>query len=76
MAKIDEIKERISYLKNFLTIIIGVLVVTIGGLVNLYRSDEIGVVFWLGIILVAVLVFAALHVMIPIEKHLKRLGEL
>ena len=76
MAEIDEIKERISYLKGFLTIIVGVLAVTIGGLVNLYRIDEIGVIFWLGIILVAVLVFAALRVMIPIEKHLKKLGEL
>jgi len=49
MAKIDETKERISYLKNFLTIIIGTSVVTIGGLANLYLGDKIGVVFGLGL---------------------------
>ncbi len=76
MAELDELKERISYLKNFLTITIGVLVVTIGGLINFYVSAKIGIVFWLGVMLVVVLVFAALRVMAQIENHLKRLGEL
>ena len=76
MAKIDEIKERISYLKNFLTLMIGAVVVTIGGVVNLLLSGKIGVVFWVGLLVVIVLVYAALRVMIQIEKHLKRLGEI
>jgi len=76
MAKIDEIKERISYLKNFLTLMIGAVVVTIGGVVNLLLSGKIGVVFWVGLLVVIVLVYAALRVMIQIEKHLKKLGEL
>ncbi|MDZ7289247.1 MAG: hypothetical protein ONB44_20055 [candidate division KSB1 bacterium] len=76
MAEIDEIKERISYLKNFLTIIVGVLVVTIGGVMNLYLSDKIGMVFWLGIIVVVSLVLASVRLMMLIEKLLKRLGEL
>jgi len=76
MAKIDETKERISYLKIFLTIIIGAVVVTSGGLVNLVLSGNFGVVFWIGLIVVVVLVYAALRVMSHIEKHLKRLGEL
>lgn len=76
MAEIDEVKERISYLKGFLTLIIGILVVTIGGLVNLYRSDEMGIIFWLGLIVIVILVYASLRVMARIEKHLKRLGEL
>jgi len=76
MAKIDETKERISYLKNFLAIIIGTSVVTIGGLVNLYLAGKIGVVFGLGLMLAGVLVYAALRVMALIEKFLKQLGEL
>lgn len=76
MAKIDEIKERISYLKNFLTLMIGAVVVTIGGVVNLLLSGEIGAVFWVGLLVIIVLVYAALRVMIQIEKHLKKLGEL
>jgi hypothetical protein len=70
------IKERISYLKNFLTLIIGAVVVAIGGLVNLFLSGRISVVFWVGLIVVVVLVYAALRVMTQIEKHLRRLGEL
>lgn len=76
MAKIDETKERISYLKNFLTITLGALVITIGGLVNLHLTGEIGLVFWVGILVVAVLSYAAWRIMVQIEKHLKKLGEL
>lgn len=42
MTEIDETKERLSYLKNFLTIFVGVLVVTIGGVSNLYLSEKRG----------------------------------
>jgi len=59
-----------------LTIIIGAVVVTSGGLVNLILSGKLDVVFWIGLIVVVVLVYAALRVMTHIEKHLKRLGEL
>jgi hypothetical protein len=76
MAEIDETKERLSYLKGFLTIIIGVMVVTIGGMMNLYLSDRIGVVFGLGIIVVVALVLTSMRLMMLIEKLLKRLGEL
>jgi hypothetical protein len=55
---------------------IGAVVVTIGGLVNLLLSGKIGVVFWVGLLVVVVLMYAALRVMIQIEKHLKRLGEI
>jgi len=64
MAKIDETKERISYLKNFLTLILGVLVITIGGVVNLYLSGKLGAIFGLGIISVGALVCAALRIML------------
>ncbi len=46
MAAIDEVKERLSYLKSLVTIFVGVLVVTIGGMMNLYLSDRMGTVFW------------------------------
>jgi hypothetical protein len=76
MAKIDETKERISYLKNFLTLIIGAVIITSGGLVNLFLSGNVGVVFWIGLAVIFVLVYAAFRVMIYMEKHLKNLGEL
>ena len=49
MPKTEELKERINYLKGFLTILLGVVVLLSGGLVNLYLSDVINEVFWLGV---------------------------
>ena len=76
MSKVDEIKERIAYLKSFLTILFGTLVLTIGGLVNLYLTNNVSEIFWLGIILVLFVIGAAYRVMVKIENHLKELGEL
>jgi amino acid permease len=76
MAKIDETKERISYLKIFLTITLGALVITIGGLVNLHLAGKIGLVFWMGIWVVAVFLYAAWRIMLHIEKPPTKLGEL
>jgi hypothetical protein len=76
MAAIDETKERLSYLKNFLTIILGALVITIGGLTNLYLSRKLGLIFWLGLISVVSLALVSWRLMSAIEKHLKRLGKL
>jgi hypothetical protein len=76
MAKIDETKERISYLKNFLTMILGALIITIGGVANLFLTEKLGVIFGLGIISIGILVYAALRLIAQIEKHLKDLGEL
>ena len=49
MPKTEELKERINYLKGFLTILLGVVVLLSGGLVNLYLSDVTNEVFWLGV---------------------------
>nr|VFK44244.1 MAG: hypothetical protein BECKTC1821E_GA0114239_10337 [Candidatus Kentron sp. TC] len=40
MSKSEELKERINYLKGFLTVLFGTTVLIIGGLVNLYPSKE------------------------------------
>jgi hypothetical protein len=45
MAKIDETKERISYLKNFLTMTLGALIITIGGVANLFLTEKLGVFY-------------------------------
>ena len=76
MSKLDELKERIAYLKGFLTIAFGLMVLVSGGLINLYMKDNITIIFWLGSLLVFFLMFVLLKVMLKIESYLKKIGEL
>ena len=75
MSKSEEIKERINYLKGFLTILIGIVVLICGGLVSLHLKDQINEVFWLGVSVIALILLVCLVLMIKIENHLKKLGE-
>ena len=76
MPKTEELKERINYLKGFLTILLGVVVLLSGGLVSLYLSDVINEVFWLGVGIVVFILLVCFKVMSKIEGHLKELGRL
>lgn len=55
---------------------LGALVITIGGVANLFLTEKFGVMFGLGTISIGILVYAVLRLMTQIEKHLKDLGEL
>ena len=76
MSRLDEVKERISYLRGFLTIIFAILMLVMGGLVNLYLKSNISEVFWLGFIVILFLLITAFKVMSKIEIHINELGEL
>nr|VFJ65286.1 MAG: hypothetical protein BECKFW1821B_GA0114236_110210 [Candidatus Kentron sp. FW] len=75
MSKSEELKERIGYLKGFLTILLGIIVLMGGGLVGLYLKHETNEVFWFGIGGVAVILSICFRLMAKIENHLKELGD-
>nr|VFK20456.1 MAG: hypothetical protein BECKLPF1236A_GA0070988_102616 [Candidatus Kentron sp. LPFa]VFK34394.1 MAG: hypothetical protein BECKLPF1236C_GA0070990_102665 [Candidatus Kentron sp. LPFa] len=75
MSKSEELKERIGYLKGFLTILFGIIVLMCGGLANLYLKDQINEIFWLGIGAIIAIIFMCFGLMSRIERHLKKLGE-
>nr|VFK12809.1 MAG: hypothetical protein BECKLPF1236B_GA0070989_104020 [Candidatus Kentron sp. LPFa] len=75
MSKSEELKERIAYLKGFLTILFGIIVLMCGGLANLYLKDQINEVFWIGVVIVISILPACFRLMSKIERHLKKLGE-
>jgi len=75
MSKSEELKERINYLKGFLTILLGVVVLLCGSLANLYLKNQINEVFWLGTCSIFAILFACFKVMVKIELHLKKLGD-
>ena len=76
MSKIDETKERINYMKTFLTILFGVIVLTVGGLANFYLKNQINEVFWVGVVFVIILMLICFALMVKIENLLKHLGRL
>nr|VFJ92792.1 MAG: hypothetical protein BECKLFY1418A_GA0070994_102628 [Candidatus Kentron sp. LFY]VFK20282.1 MAG: hypothetical protein BECKLFY1418C_GA0070996_10706 [Candidatus Kentron sp. LFY] len=75
MSKSEELKERINYLKGFLTILLGIIVLMSGSLVGLYLKNQTNEVFWLGVGIIVIILFACFVLMSKIEIHLKRLGE-
>ncbi len=60
MAKIDEIKEHINTLRNYLNILTAIILAVGAGVAKLYINDEIGLLFWIGIIFsfIFILIFA------------------
>lgn len=76
MAKIDEIKSHIEWLKELFKILVAILVADIAGISKLYLDKEIGILFYAGIILIIVLSIWTAILSKKIEKHIKELGDL
>ena len=76
MAKLDEIKAHIDWLKELFKILITILVADIAGISKLYLDGDINLLFYSGVVLVIVLSISASITSKKIEKHIKELGEL
>ncbi len=76
MARIDEIKAHIDWLKDLFKILVAILVADIAGISKLYVEQNISVLFYAGIILVIVLSIWLSAIAKKIEKHINELGEL
>ncbi|MFP4486453.1 MAG: hypothetical protein ACLFOC_05795 [Campylobacterales bacterium] len=49
MAKIDQIKEKLTSLRVGLSLIVGLIVVVTGALIQKEQNDMIDIYFWLGL---------------------------
>ena len=76
MAKLDEIKAHIDWLKELFKILVTILVADIAGISKLYLDRDINLLFYSGVILVIVLSISASITSKKIEKHIKELGDL
>ena len=76
MAKIDEIKARIDWLKELFKIVITVMVADVAGMSKLYLDNVIGVLFYMGGLLLPFLVVACMVISRKIEHHFNELEEL
>jgi hypothetical protein len=73
MAKIDEIKARIDWLKELFKIVITVMVADVAGMSKLYLDNLIGVLFYMGGLLLPFLVVACMAISKKIERHFNEL---
>ena len=76
MAKIDEVKSHIDWLKDLFKILVAILVTDIAGVSKLYLDANINILFYSGIILVVVFSIWIAIISKKIEKHIKKLGDL
>ena len=79
MSELDAIKERIAFLTKIFFVIIGIIVVTVSGLITSLTNktgDELTLLFWLGIIFVLMCLSACLVIFIRINQHIEKIRKL
>lgn len=79
MSELDAIKERIAFLTKFFFVIIGIIVVSVSGLITLLTSqagDELTLLFWLGIVFVLMCLFACLIIFNRINQLIEQIRKL
>ena len=76
MAKIDEIKEHINALRGYLNIVIAIILALGAGVSKLYVAAQIGILFWIGIILIILLLAVFVTIAKAMHDNIKRLKDL
>jgi len=76
MSKIDEVKEILNTLRVWLSLIFGTVVVLTGTIFNKLENLELGTVFWISIIVDAVLIFGLMMITKNISKKTREIKDL
>jgi membrane protein YdbS with pleckstrin-like domain len=76
MSKIDEAKEHIGALKTYLSIIVAVLLAIGAGVSKLYLDNNINPIFWVGIVILFVLILSFMLVARSMHNNIKKLRNL
>ena len=76
MAEIDEIKEKINWLKELFKLLVMILVALIAGLSKLFLDNKINVLFYLGIIISLFILIWLIILSFKINKNIKKLKDI
>ncbi len=76
MAKIDELKEHIATLRGYLNIVVAIILAIGAGVSKLYLSSNIGLLFWIGIVLILLLLVIFVSIAKAVHNNIKRLKDL
>ena len=75
-AKIDEVKEFINTLRVYLSIITAIILAMGTGVSKIYLSNNIGLLFWIGIFFVVLLISIFAIISKTIHTNIKKLKDL
>lgn len=76
MAQIDEIKERINWLKDLFKILVMVLIALIAGVSKLFLNKDFNILFYLGAIVSVFVILWLMILFFKINKDIQKLREL
>ncbi|CAA6826452.1 MAG: Unknown protein [uncultured Sulfurovum sp.] len=76
MSKLDEVKEILNTLRIAMSLIFGLMVILAGSLIKRYDLGNIDYIFWIGILLVFVLMGALMLVIKKISNKTKEIKDL
>ena len=76
MSKLDEIKEILNTLRVAMSISFGILIVTITGLVKRLDGNDMGLLFWAGVVFSVLIIIVILKIFIKISEKTKQIGGL
>jgi hypothetical protein len=76
MAKLDQVKETLNNHRLALTILVGLELVLVGGVVSSYRANVIDLFFWLGLDLALMIPLLIVFVSHRLMRDTRTLGEL
>jgi hypothetical protein len=76
MAKIDEVKARIDWLKELFKIVVTVMVADVAGMAKLYLDKTIDVLFYGGGVLLGILVLVSIVISKKMERNISELENL
>jgi len=76
MAKIDEVKELLNTLRAVFGIIVAVILTITAGLIKMYYSNQIDILFYIGSMFNILLVFCLPIIAKYIAKNIKKLKDL
>ncbi len=76
MARIDEIKEKINWLKDLFKLLTMIFVGLVAGLSKLFLDKKINLIFYLGIVVSVVILIWLAIIALKINKNIKSLKDL
>lgn len=76
MAQIDRVKEILSTLRVAFSVVVGIILLLIGGLVGRYDDNKVDAVFWLGVVITSLCIVVLIFLINKLAKKTKEIGDM
>ena len=76
MAELEARKESIAFLTKLFFVIVGVIIISVSGLVTIILQDKITIIFWVGIVFVLICIFGCFLVFKKIRNNIEEIRKL